>query len=66
VSGDFDGPGDRVLTYTGGNVRVVARLNGDTWEVCSSTVSCGGADPISDLVCSGWSGPVVATLRESP
>jgi len=66
VSGDFDGPGDRVLTYTGGNVRVVARLNADSWEVCSSTVACGGGDPIADYVCSGWSESVVATLRESP
>jgi len=66
VAGDFDGPGDRVLTYTGGTVRVVARLNVNSWEVCSSTVACGGGDPVSDYVCSGWSESVVATLRESP
>jgi hypothetical protein len=66
VSGDFDGPGDRVLTYTGSNVRVVARLASDTWELCSSTVPCGANDPIADYVCSGWSESVVATLREGP
>lgn len=66
VSGDFDGPGDRELTYTGGAVRVVARLSPDTWEACSSTVPCKASDPISDYECSGWSGSVVAALRESP
>lgn len=66
VTGDFDGPGDRVLTYTGGAVRVVARLSPDTWEPCSTTVPCNASDPGSDFVCSEWSGAVVATLRESP
>ena len=66
VSGDFDGPGDRVLTYTGGAVRVVARLSPETWEACSSTVPCKASDPTSDYVCSGWSEAVVATVRENP
>jgi hypothetical protein len=66
VSGEFDGPGDRTLTYTGGNVRVVARLNAESWNVCSSAAPCSGNNPYADYVCSGWSGSVVATLSESP
>jgi hypothetical protein len=66
VSGDFDGPGDRVLTYAGGTVRVVVRLSADSWEACSSSVSCNASDPASHFVCSGWAEPVVATLREVP